>query len=336
MNKYIGNIELSEIKDKIEKAQNIVLTAHINPDGDALGSLLAFLLILDEYNKKYIDKLYELKTIRIVLDDELPKYMSKFEENILVEKYSHFNMKDIDLLICLDSANIDRIGNVSNLFQYAKETINIDHHISNTQYAMYNYIEDSSSTSEIIYKFIDLLNIDINTKIAEYIYLGLINDTGNFRHNNVTPKVFEIASKLIKSGVDNNKIINILFSMNMKEVNLYADVYANKKYDEEYKFAYYYLPYNKMQLLDITKDETSGISERLLMIEDVDITLFVREEEDGRNKGSFRCKDRYDVNAIASHFGGGGHVKAAGFLVNKSFDEIIQETKIMLKTIDNK
>ena len=122
MANYKGNITLQEIKEKILKAQNIVLTTHINPDGDALGSVLALLLILNEYNKHYIEKIYNFKTVRIVIDDELPKYMSKFPESLAIEKLNHFEMKEIDLLISLDCANIERIGNVVSLKEKAKET----------------------------------------------------------------------------------------------------------------------------------------------------------------------------------------------------------------------
>ena len=330
MANYKGNISLQEIKEKILKAQNIVLTTHINPDGDALGSVLALLLILNEYNKHYIEKIYNFKTVRIVIDDDLPKYMSKFPESLAIEKLNHFEMKEIDLLISLDCANVERIGNVATLKEKAKETINIDHHISNTEHAKFNYISETASTAEIIYEFLDLFGVNVDKKIAEYIYLGIINDTGNFSHDNVTKETFEICADLMKTGLNNNKIVNSLYSMSMNKVNLYADVYSKKIIDNELNYIYYYLPYKKMQELKMTKDETDGIAENLLTIEGIDISMFVREEEDGSKKGSLRCNSKYNVNEIAQLFNGGGHIKAAGFKTNLEFDDIVKKIEEQL------
>ena len=326
---YKGNIDLLGIKQKILNARNIVLTTHINPDGDALGSVLSLLLILNEYNKLYIEKIYNYKTIRIVIDDDLPKYMNKFSESLVIEKFINFDIKEIDLLISLDCANEERMGDVKKLKNISKETINIDHHISNTEHASFNYISETASTTEIIYDFLDLFGIKLDTKISEYIYLGIINDTGNFSHDNVSKNTFEICSKLMDVGLDNSKIENILYSMSMNKVNLYADVYSKKIVDDELNFIYYYLPYKVLQSLGMSKDETDGIAENLLTIEGIGISMFVRENIDGSKKGSLRCNNKYNVNEIAKLFGGGGHIKAAGFSTNLEFDEIINKVKYL-------
>ena len=165
-------MELKKIADEIMNAQNIVLTIHVNSDGDCIGAALALMLILDKYNKKnFSDEIYKMKNVRLVLDDKLPKFMGHFKERVLVEYYPNFKMKDIDLLIAIDSANIERIGNVAGLRKDAKKMINIDHHISNTNYADINYVEDVSSTSEIIYRFLDLFDVELDKEIASFLYL---------------------------------------------------------------------------------------------------------------------------------------------------------------------
>ena len=221
-------MELKRIADEIKEAQNIVLTIHINSDGDCIGAALALMLILDRYNKKnFSDEIYKMKNVRLVLDDKLPKFMGHFKERALVEYYPNFKMKDIDLLIAIDSANIERIGNVAELRKDAKKMINIDHHISNTNYADINYVEDVSSTSEIIYKFLDLFDVELDKEIASLLYLGIINDTGNFTHSNVTAETFLISSELIKAGVDNNEITDILFGVTLGKARLLGEVYKN-------------------------------------------------------------------------------------------------------------
>ncbi|BBM51412.1 phosphoesterase RecJ domain-containing protein [Leptotrichia trevisanii] len=337
MNKnYRGNILPDGIVNEIKSSKNIVLTAHINPDGDALGSLLAFYFMINEYCKKNNTK----KMVKIIIDDKLPKYMRHFKDTELIWSYEKFseefkqnfqNDEKFDLFISLDCANEERYGKSIEIKKLSKKSINIDHHISNTEHADFNYVEDICSTGELLYQFLKIFDIELTKKIAEYMYLGIINDTGNFRHDNVTPHTFLVCSKLIEAGVNNHKIANIIFAVSEKQVDFIGEVYKNKKIDEKYKFVSYYLTQSKMKELGIEKDDTNSTSEMLLKIEGMEISLFVREEEDGSLKGSFRANDKYNVNKIASIFGGGGHIKAAGFKTDLSFEEILEKTYEELK-----
>ena len=324
MNKnYKGNILPKEIVDKIKIAKNIILTAHINPDGDALGSLLAFYFMIKTYCKKNNME----KMVKIVVDDKLPKYMRHFEDTKLIFNYESFvdefknnfqNNEKFDVFICLVCANEERYGKSVEIKRQSEQSD-------------FNYVESICSTGELLHQFLEVFDIELTKKIAEYMYLGIINDTGNFRHDNVTEHTFLICSKLIGAGANNHKISNIIFEMSEKKVDLIGEVYKNKIIDENYKFASYYLTSKKMKELGIEKDETDGTAEMLLRIEGMEISLFVREDADGALKGSFRANDKYNVNEIASIFGGGGHIKAAGFKTNLSFEEILEKTYEKLK-----
>lgn len=325
-------MSLEKIADEIRKAQNIALTIHINSDGDCIGSALALMLILDRYNKKnFNDEIYKMKNVRLVLDDKLPKFMGHFKERSLIEYYPNFKMKNIDLLIAIDSANIERIGNVAELRKDVKKMINIDHHVSNTKYADINYVEDVSSTAEIIYKFLDIFDVELDKEIATFLYLGIINDTGNFTHSNVTANTFLIASKLMETGIDNNDITDILFGVTLGKARLLGEVYQNKIIDEELNFVYYYLSKEKAEYLKIGRDETDGMSEILLDLKGVEASAFIREETDGKLKGSLRSKHFYDVNKVAENFNGGGHIKAAGFNTIENAEQTLNEVKELLK-----
>ena len=328
---YKGNIFPKEIVNEIKLSKSIILTAHINPDGDALGSLLAFYFMIDDFCKKNNME----KMIKIVVDDKLPKYMRHFEDTELIWSYEKFgeefkhnfqNDEKFDLFISLDCANEERYGKAIEIKKLSKKSINIDHHISNTEHADFNYVEDICSTGELLYQFLEILEIELREKIAKYMYLGIINDTGNFRHDNVTEHTFFVCSKLIGAGVNNHKIANIIFEVSEKKVGFIGELYKNKKIDERYKFISYYLTQEKMKELSIEKDDTDGSAEMLLKIEGMELSLFVREDVDGSLKGSFRANDKYNVNKIASIFGGGGHIKAAGFKTNLSFEEILEKT----------
>ena len=328
---YKGNIFPKEIVNEIKLSKSIILTAHINPDGDALGSLLAFYFMIDDFCKKNNME----KMIKIVVDDKLPKYMRHFEDTELIWSYEKFgeefkhnfqNDEKFDLFISLDCANEERYGKAIEIKKLSKKSINIDHHISNTEHADFNYVEDICSTGELLYQFLEIFEIELREKIAKYMYLGIINDTGNFRHDNVTEHTFFVCSKLIGAGVNNHKIANIIFEVSEKKVGFIGELYKNKQINEHYKFISYYLTQEKMKELSIEKDDTDGAAEMLLKIEGMELSLFVREDVDGSLKGSFRANDKYNVNKIASIFGGGGHIKAAGFKTNLSFEEILEKT----------
>ena len=333
---YKGNIFPKEIVNEIKLSKSIILTAHINPDGDALGSILAFYFMIDDFCKKNNMK----KMIKIVVDDKLPKYMRHFEDTELIWSYEKFveefkhnfqNDEKFDLFISLDCSNEERYGKAIEIKKLSKKSINIDHHISNTEHADFNYVEDICSTGELLYQFLEIFEIELRDKIAKYMYLGIINDTGNFRHDNITEHTFFVCSKLIGAGVNNHKIANIIFEVSEKKVGFIGELYKNKKIDERYKFISYYLTQEKMKELSIEKDDTDGAAEMLLKIEGMELSLFVREDVDGSLKGSFRANDNYNVNKIASIFGGGGHIKAAGFKTRLSFEEILEKTYQELK-----
>lgn len=310
---------LYKIKEEIDKAQNIVIAGHVNPDGDAIGASISLCEIIKQYDKN--------KNVRVCFTDDLPEYTKEMlDDDIVIEK----DIKDeIDLLISVDTANIERLAVTKEMIEKAKRTVCIDHHISNKGYFDINYVKDISSASEMVYDFIDVLNINITSKIAKFIYLGIINDTGNFRHPNVRSNTFLIASELIKTGINASEITKTLFSKSYKKAKIFSHAVLEQVYIEELKFSYYYLSQEDMKKYSITRDDTDGISEYLFTIKENEITLFLREEIDGQIKGSFRS-EKVDVNNIASHFNGGGHKNAAGFKTNLKLDEIINKVKELL------
>ncbi|CAM3079274.1 DHH family phosphoesterase [Streptobacillus ratti] len=310
--------QLFEIKEKIDKYDNIILSAHVNPDGDAFGALFAFKFMIEKYNKN--------KKVDIVIQYELPKFIYKFDESKYIKDVIDEN---VELVIMLDTANIDRAAIDKEVFKLAKETINIDHHISNSKYLNINYVENISSTCELLYRFLDVFNIELDERIAKFMYLGIINDTGNFRHSNVTEDTFNVASQLMKFGIDNREITNILFSKTREKVRVFGKALVEYKYYENLKFAFFNISQYEMKSMSVSEEDTDGISELLLSIEDVEVALFVREDKEGKLKGSFRSKN-IDVNKIASKFNGGGHILAAGFKFSGKIEEVLE---IVLKEL---
>lgn len=308
-----------EILENINSGKRILITAHQNPDGDAIGSGLALLLALNKLNEN------GEKTIRFILEDKVPDFLMFLEHSFLIEKQSNVDTEyDFDTVICLDSAEIKRIGTISEYIKSETLVINIDHHISNTKYGKINFINEKyCSTSEIVYDMIKEMGIEIDINIAEAVYCGIVNDTGNFAHGNVTEKTFLNAYELKKAGVDNEKInTNLYGSKSMIRMKLLGKALSDFNFIEDKKIAYFYISYEEMQNLGAKKEDAEGLVESLRSYEKADIALFLRGEENGLIKGSLRSKEA-DVNVLAALFGGGGHKKASGFNTDKTVEEIL-------------
>ncbi len=305
-----------DIKNKIMESKKILITAHVNPDGDAIGAGLALLSGIEKFNKNC--------EVKFVLQDKTPDRVKFLELEKRAEMYDVDKKYDIDIAICVDSATLTRIGDVEkaikNIF-----TINIDHHISNPEYGDINYVENVSSTSEIIYKFLKFLDVEIDINIGEALYTGLVNDTGNFKHDNVTEETFKMAGDLVKIGVNNSKIVReFLNTKSMAAIKFLGQAMYEMKFDEKKKLAYFYLSNEDFMKNGGRKEDTEEIVENLVSYEKAEVSLFLREDTTGVIKGSMRSKHDIDVNAIAGIFGGGGHRKASGFTSELPAEEIVR------------
>lgn len=306
-----------KIKERIMESRNILITSHVNPDGDAIGSGLALM--------KGIEKLNKNCNVRFVLQDKTPDRIKFLKLEKRAEIYNPQEKYIFDLAVCVDSATLERTGAVKELIENC-EKINIDHHISNPCYGQLNYVEDISSTSEVVYKFLKFTETEIDIDMAEALYTGLVNDTGNFKHSNATEKTFQMAGDLVSIGVDNSKIVReFLNTKSMAAIKLLGQAMYEMKFDEEKKLVYFFLSYKNMQKVNGRKEDTEEIVETLVSYEKAEVSLFLREDKPGVIKGSMRSKYDVNVNEIASIFGGGGHIKASGFTSTLPHEEIIKK-----------
>ena len=304
---------------KIEESKNIIISSHVNPDGDAIGSGLGLFLGL---RKKYPEK-----SIRFILEDEIPDNMKFMSETSKIEKYSELKDKpEAQVFITVDSAEKHRIGKVQELIGDSF-LVNIDHHISNPHFGDLNIVKEASSTSEIIFFVLrDMLNIEIDELSGEAIYTGIITDTGNFKYESTTKETFYVAGELINTGIDRSKIADAVYkNKSLGAIKALGTALVNMKCIEEKKLVYFFLDKDFIQKEKIKKDETDGIVESLLEYKDCEVSVFLRELEDGKIKGSMRSKNKIDVNEIAKIFSGGGHKRAAGFTSDLSSEEIIKK-----------
>jgi len=307
-----------EAYELIKNSKSIVLISHINPDGDALGSSLSLLPILKKMNKK----------VRVVnITKNLPKnldFLPGFNEikNELPKKY--------DLIISFDCGSFDRLG----IEKRDTKLINFDHHISNTKYGDINLIEpDFASTSEVVYKFLKLNNIDIPKESAICIYAALVTDTGFFQYESVNERVFLMASELVKLGVSPNYIAKMLNEREpLAKIRLMAKILDTLTLFLNAKVAVLKLSQKMLKETGATVDMAENASNIARSLATVEVGVLLRKEEDGRIKVSLRSKNYVDVSKIAKMFEGGGHKRAAGFVsVYRDFDLVLDELLEVLK-----
>lgn len=305
---------------KIEESKNIIISSHINPDGDAIGSGLGLYLAL---TKKYPDK-----SIRFILEDKVPYNYSFLKGAEKIEKFDE--LKDepkADLFIVVDSAVFKRIGKVADLRKDAF-LVNIDHHISNDNYGDLNIVKNISSASEVVYGVIKDLGIEIDALAGESLYTGIVTDSGNFQYDSTSMDTFRIAGELLGLGIDRDNIINEVYrSRTLGFIRTLGIALSEMKIDNEKKLVSFLLTKDFMTKNNIQKDETEGIVEKLLEYKDCEVAVFLKEEGNGKIKGSLRSKRDIDVNEVAKAFDGGGHRKAAGFTTTLTEEEIIKIIK---------
>ncbi|MGL4987636.1 MAG: DHH family phosphoesterase, partial [Cetobacterium sp.] len=268
---------MNELKLKIEESNKIIIVGHVNPDGDTIGAGLSLLIGLE--------KKYQNKKIDFVLQDNVPKNIAFLKDIEKIKKVEDIVNPDYDLAIFVDSATTDRVGTAVDLIGDIFK-INIDHHISNPKYGDINIVKDISSTSEMMFTILKELDIEITLEMGEAIYLGLVNDTGNFAHSNVTYKTFLIASELMKLGVNNNKIVNDFFkTKSLTRMKVLGKALSEMVFVENKKLMYFNLGLDDLKNLNATKDDTEGVVEELVNYTGSEVSLFLREEENGTIKG---------------------------------------------------
>ena len=319
-------MDIKAIKQEILKSKRIGLSFHSSPDGDAIGSTLALLNALRYMGKdSYIIS-------RDVISDNL-SFLSLSNE---IDGNTPEPKMNTDLVIVLDCGNADRIS--ADLDNYNGKIINIDHHISNENYGFINYVDvNAAAACEISYLLIKELGIDLNDKtdttlaIGSAVYTGIVTDTGSFRHSNVTSRTHTIASDLIELGVDNSKIHSNLFDNKpFNKVKLMGSVLSNIELALDDKVAVLQIPKGMLEDFNLINTDTSDIISVGLGIKGVEVSMLLKEVEDGV-KGSLRSKNDVDVRRIAEVYGGGGHIKAAGVML-KDVD-ITEAKENLLKTL---
>ncbi len=317
-----GEMLLKEAISVIDKHKNIFITAHINPDGDSIGSVLALGLALRKNG---------YKNIIMIIPDEIPKSLLFLPGIELIQKETSFNK--IDLLIALDCGDKSRIGISKSNLESAEFIINIDHHITNTSFGNINIINpNSSSTGEIIYQILDHMNVELNKDIATSLYVAISTDTGSFKYDNTTSATHTIASKLLSFGIDLNSInINLYQSRSIEKTNLLIKSLRTLELLKDGKVALAIVTREMLKDCNASVNDADFIIDFIRDIEGVEVACIIKETDDNILRVGFRSKNYIDVSLIAKTFNGGGHIKASGCTLYSSIED---GKKLILEEID--
>lgn len=312
----------NDIAKILNNSEKIGVVAHINPDGDAVSSALALVLLL-----KKIGKAAEL-----ICDDKLDPKL-----NILpcIELFNKRELMSYDTVVAVDSSDIDRIGNASKLLNSAKNTIAIDHHITHVKFTETTLVKQTSSTAEIIYEFLkECYKEYIDDNIAEILFTGLITDTGGFGNSSVNSDSHRVASELLNYNFDSNKIYyHYIKAHTYNTFKLKMTALSKTQFFAEKQIAFVVFSKEDYELTDTTMQNTSSLLYDVINIEDVKIAVSISEVKEKNYKISVRTKGNTNASNIALTFGGGGHPNASGFVHNGYIENVIDD--ILKVCVDN-
>jgi phosphoesterase RecJ-like protein len=302
---------LERIKALVDKGRSFLLTTHMDPDGDAIGSVFALYWALKTAGK----------TVTIYLKDKIP-YRYEFlpgPENVL----HHLPAAMYDVIFVVDCGNLFRVGNGSERLKSMGTLVNIDHHSTSENFGSINLIEpDASSTGEILYEVFGRLGIHVTGEMAINLYTAIFTDTGSFRYENTNSRAFLICEEMIRLGVKPANVAQMVHENHPKERFLLLGLVLNtlETHDKD-RIALAHITKAMFEKTHSTREHSDGFVEYLREIRGVEVAVLVRETDKGRYKISMRSKGRVDVARICTLFNGGGHKNAAGCSVEGSLDE---------------
>lgn len=299
----------------IDGKHTIGIAGHVRPDGDCVGSTLAV------YN--YIKENIPSADVRLYLEPipNIFKFLKRSEE--IRNEYT--DDLRFDLFIAMDCGDMGRLGKAASYFQEAESTFCIDHHVSNQVFADTNYIfPEASSTCELVFELME--EDKITKEIAECLYTGMVHDTGVFQYSCTSAKTMNIAGILMEKGIDYPKIVDETFYTKTYNQNrILGQALIDSRLYLNGKCIVSVITDEQMKQYDVLPKHLDGIVNQLRVTKDVVVAVFLYQNEDGSFKVSTRANGSFNVAELAAQFGGGGHVKAAGFSMDGESEEIISQ-----------
>lgn len=289
----------------LKENRSFVLTAHVSPDGDCLGSLLAMYEFLVRQGKQVV----------VLLDDVVPPVYRMLPYWDVIRTADEVGRIKADLLVILDASTSDRIGRVGEIVQ--APTLNIDHHVSNKGFTDHRWLDsNAAATGELIYRLFEEAKEPITKEMAVNLYTAIATDCGFFRYANTRPATMRIGADLLAHGVEPNVIAEALEQVSLSTMHLTVRALQTMAFYAEGKIAVITVTRDMLEH-DESTDELINYPRK---VEGVEVAVMLKQKDDASVKVSMRSRST-DVSQIAMQFGGGGHARAAGCSIEGSIDE---------------
>lgn len=303
-------IQLAEI---LSGKRNVALGGHIRPDGDCVGSCMGLY--------QYLKEQYPEIQTDVYLEKIPPEFHILADTDMI--RHETGEGRIYDLFICLDCGDTGRLGFSAPLFETARETLCIDHHVSNQAFADRNYIvPDASSTSELVYRLLDLDKI--STACAECLYLGIAHDTGVFQYSCTAPETMEAAAQLLRKGIHASRLIeHTYYEKTYVQTQILGKALLESMLVLDKQCIISYVTAKELRFFEAEPADLEGIVSQLRYTAGTEVAMFLYEVRAQEFKVSLRSKNRVDVSQVAQYFGGGGHVRAAGLTMKGTAHDVI-------------
>jgi len=326
----MDNENMDRVIKVLKEKKRFLLTAHVDPEGDSMGSQLALFYILKEMGKEAV----------LVDQDKVPCNIKFLPGADMVSNEIPDNFFP-EVVVVLDCPVLERIGNVREYLKEGQLIVNVDHHISNEYYGDINWVESGvSSVGEMLFLLAEKMGVRINEEMAKAMYTAIVTDTGMFKYTNTSKQTHRVAGELVATGINPKNMFSEIFEKkSIHSLKLLGKVLNTLQVENEGTIAH--ISVTKQMYKDVGGDSVS--TEEFIgfprSIKGVEVALFFKESTEipGRINVSFRSSGKVDVNAIAGCFGGGGHAEASGCIFNCSIEEareqVVAEAKKALEAI---
>ena len=308
---------MTVLEQMLEQTGSVVILGHVRPDGDCLGSTLGL------YH--YIQTNYPAIRAAVYLEESSPKFGYLAGYNAILHETDE---ERYELCICLDCGDEERLGSFGVFLANASKSLCLDHHITNTRFCEVNLVsENASSTCEVLFEQLDEEKID--KAAAECLYTGLIHDTGVFKYSCTSARTMEIAGKLMAKGIDFGSIIdNSFYKKTYVQNQILGRALLESITFLDGKCIFSALRQSEMEFYGVNGKDMDGIIDQLRLTEGVEVAIFMYQTGPQEFKVSLRSQNAVDVSRIASYFGGGGHVRAAGCTMSGRIHDVVNNLSL--------
>jgi phosphoesterase RecJ-like protein len=318
----VPRVQLETFREAVSGGETVLVSTHIHPDPDAIGSVLAVREMIEQLGGRPV----------VVLQDQVPprcrvlpgaETVVTFSENAATRRFH--------VAVIVDAGSLSRIGDVQALLEPDARLFNLDHHLSNERFGEVNLVSrEYSATAELLYGLCNDLGLTITPTLADNLFAGLLTDTGRFRYSSTTARTFAIAADLAARGAEITRITNAMyFDISAQDILSMGAIYSSLELFGDGRIS------TLFARLDFLVEDPDSVVDMALSIQNVTVAALLSETPEGKIRVSLRSRDIVNVAAIAEAFGGGGHERAAGFRMRGTLESVRERLlPVLLKALE--